>query len=87
MPVFALIPGLLGHGVPLSRPTEEAKGAGRGLNLFVAMLFAFAISGLAMFSRWAGWFCWFLGAEAVFAIGIYAGLRLVIGKMRWPASE
>jgi ABC-2 type transport system permease protein len=87
MPVFSLVPGLLGHGVPLSRPTEEAKGAARGLSMVAAMMVAFAISGAAMFSWWTGWFYWFLGAETVFAIGVYAALRLVIAGMRWPASE
>jgi hypothetical protein len=87
MPVFSLVPGLLGHGVPLSRPTEEAKGATRGLSMVLAMMVAFAISGAAMFSRWAGFFYWFVGIETVVAIGVYAALRLVIANSRWPAAE
>jgi hypothetical protein len=87
MPVFSLVPGLLGHGVPLSRPTEEAKGAARGLSMVAAMMVAFAISGAAMFSWWAGWFFWFLGAEIIGAIGVYASLRLMIANSRWPAAE
>jgi hypothetical protein len=87
MPVFALVPALLGHGIPLSRPTEEAKGAARGLSMVAAMMVAFALSGAAMFSWWTGWFYWFLGAEIIGAIGVYTAVRFAIANSRWPASE
>jgi hypothetical protein len=38
-------------------------------------------------SRWAGWFHWFLGAEIIGAIGVYAALRSVIANSPWPAAE
>jgi hypothetical protein len=55
--------------------------------MVAAMMVAFAISGAAMFSWWVGWFSWFLGAEIIGAIGLYAALRFVIANSRWPASE
>jgi hypothetical protein len=87
MPVYALIPSLGGRGVPLSLPTEEAKGAGRGLHLFVAMLLAFALSGLATWSWSAGCFHWFIGTEAVLALCLYAALRRAIANTKWPTLE
>jgi len=87
LPVFSLIPGVVGHAVPLSVPTEEAKSAGRGLRLFAATLVSMAVSGLAMWAHSAGWFQWFLLGEIVLMIAVYAGLRVRCASMRWPPME
>jgi hypothetical protein len=87
LPVFALIPNLGGKGVPLSLPTDAAKSAGRGLNMFLVMMIAFALAGLTMMSRLQGWFWWLVLGEAIVAIGLYSTMRVAIAKARWPSAE
>lgn len=87
LPVYALIPCLGGNGVPLSLPTEEAKGAGHGLTMVVTVLPSFAIAGLAAWSWSAGWFHWFMLAETLVAIKLYAMIRITIANRRWPTWE
>ncbi|MDE3099002.1 MAG: hypothetical protein KGJ88_05980 [Verrucomicrobiota bacterium] len=87
LPVFALVPNLGGHGVPLSQPTDPAKSATRGLNMIVVMIIAFALAGLTSFSWTQGWFWWLVLGEAVVAISLYSGLRLALAKSTWPSNE
>lgn len=87
LPVYALIPCLGGNGVPLSLPTEEAKGAGHGLTMVVTVLPSFANAGLAAWSWSAGWFHWFMLAETLVAIKLYTTIRIKIGNGRWPTRE
>jgi ABC-2 type transport system permease protein len=87
MPVFALAPSLDGSGVPLSSPTEEAKGASRGLAVFGFSFIAFLLAGLSTWSWSAGWFGSFVLAELVLAIGCYAAIRRRFRHMRWPATD
>jgi hypothetical protein len=87
LPVFALIPSLGGHGVPLSLPTDAAKSAGRGLNMMLVMFIAFALAGLASFSWTQGWFWWLVLGEAVVAGVIYAAMSLSLAEAQWPSTE
>ena len=87
LPIFALIPTLGGHGVPLSLPTDEAKGAGRGLNAIGSMFIAFALAGLASLSWTQGWFWWLVSCEAIVALGLYCVMHLSLARVRWPSTE
>jgi len=87
IPVFSLVPCLGGKAVPLSLPSEEAKAASRGATMWIAMLAAFAISGLGVWAHSAGWLGWFLLAETALAIGVYGAMRASIATARWSSME
>jgi ABC-2 type transport system permease protein len=87
LPVFALIPNLGGHGVPLSLPTDAAKSTSRGLNMILVMIISFALAGAASLAWAQGWFWWLVLAEAIVASVLYSILRLTLVKARWPSME
>jgi len=87
LPVFALVPNLGGKALPLSLPTEEAKAAGRGLNMIGGMFVAMAVSGVGVWSWSGGWFWWFSAGEAILAVGVYVMLRRSLARARWSALE
>lgn len=87
MPVFAMAPSLDGSGVPLVSPTEEAKGASRGLAVIAFSFIALVLAGLTTWSWSDGWFVWFVLAELVVALGCYAAIRPRFRYMRWRALE
>jgi len=87
LPVYSLIPGLRGQGVPFSRPTEEAKSAGRGASMMLIMFISMALSGIALWAYLTGWFKWYLTGEVVVAAIAYVALRLSMANAPWPAME
>ncbi len=87
MPVLAIAVALDKGCVPLSMPTEEAKGAMRGLIMMVISFAAFPISALSAFSWYTGWFVPFLVGETLIAIALYFLLRAYIQKMPWGRLE
>ena len=68
-------------------PNEEAKSAGRGLQMIAVMMVSFALSGIAMWSWSGGWFHWLLVGELVAAFGLYTMLRALLLATRWPSLE
>jgi len=87
LPIYAILPSRMSGAVPLSKPTEEAKSAGRGLWMFLAMMLSFGLAGLAVFARSQGWFGQFLLVETVCAAGLYAVMRRSLARMRWESME
>ncbi len=87
LPVYALIPHLGGHAVPLSLPTEEAKSASRGLSLIGVMIASSILSGVATLAWSNHWFWWFLPGEAILALIVCVGMIYSINKSRWPSLE
>ena len=87
LPIFAMIPNLGGHAIPLSHPTEEAKSTGRGLEMMGAMIVAAAISGISAWAKWTGWFWWFVLGEIVLVIPIYFVMRASLSRARWDSME
>ena len=87
LPVYALVPGLIGRAIPLSVPPEEAKSAGRGLTVTLIMMISIALSGLAYFCWTQGWFWPFLAAETTVVVGLYFGMRFALEKVRWKSAE
>jgi ABC-2 type transport system permease protein len=87
LPVYSLVPGLIGKAVPLSSPIEEAKSAGRAPVMIVVMFVSMGLAGLTLLARSRGWFWQFLLVETVIACGLYAGMRIALGKIRWPSAE
>lgn len=83
MPVLAIAVALDNGCVPLSMPTEEAKGAMRGLIMVVISFAAFPISALSAFSWYTGWFGPFLIGETLTAIALYYLIRAYIQRMPW----
>jgi hypothetical protein len=84
MPVFALIPHLGGHGVPLSQPTDAAKGVGRGATMMGVMTVTIALAILFSFAWALGWFWWLLSGETVVAGVLYLIMRWSVTRTRWP---
>jgi len=87
IPLYALIPGLGGYGIPLSQPTESAKAAGRGLRMFGVMLISMVLAGIATFTWYKGWFGPFLLLEMVITAALYFLFRLRVDTTPWPALE
>lgn len=87
LPVYSLIPCLGGKAVPLSQPIEEAKSAGRGLHMILAMMASFAVAGLAVWSWSVNWFGWFLLVETIVVGGIYVIMRASLNSVRWSSTE
>ncbi len=87
IPVFAIVPNLRGHAVPLSQPTEEAKSAGRGASIFVTMMISMALSGLALWAWRGEWFWQFVAAETCIAILLYFLMNRSVEQARWSSLE
>jgi hypothetical protein len=87
LPVFALVPSIGGHGVPLSLPTDEAKSTSRGLNMFLVMIPSMGLAWLASWAWSGGWFWWLMLVETIVAIGLYAAMRMALANVRWPSTE
>jgi hypothetical protein len=87
LPVYALHAHLGGRAVPFSIPGEEAKSAGRGLQMIGVMMISMAISGLAIWAWSAGWFGWLLLGETLLAVALYATMRASLSSVRWSPME
>jgi hypothetical protein len=87
VPVYALIPASLTGAIPLSRPTEEAKSAGRGLWFIVTMFVTLGLGGVALLARSRGYFGEFLLGEAVVSAAVYLLLHRKLARVRWESAE
>jgi hypothetical protein len=87
MPVYALVPGAIEKTVPLSKPAEEAKSAMRGLLIFVLMITALAVPGLAIGAKHFGGFWIFLLVEALLAAAICLAMGRAISRKAWDPLE
>ena len=87
MPLFALYPHLGGKAVPLSMPSEDAKSASRGLQMFGVMMLSMALAGLAVWSWSTGWFHWLLLGETSLAVVLYALMHRSLASASWSAME
>jgi hypothetical protein len=87
LPVYSLVPGVLGKAIPFSTPIEEAKAASRGANMFLALMISMLVSTIASVAWSHGWFWPFMAVEAVAVIGLYLGMRHTLANMRWKSAE
>ena len=87
IPVLSLLPCVLGHGVPLSQPPEEAKSAGRGLTMIGVMFACMALSGLAILAWKTGWFTGFLIGETAAMAALYFTLKARLRRQIWAPIE
>ena len=87
LPVYAMIPSRLSGAVPLSIPTEEAKSAGRGLWMMVAMFSSMGLAGLAVWAHYEGAFWQFMAGEVMVAVLVYVWMRQSLAKVRWRAMD
>ncbi len=87
LPVYALVPCVMGEAVPLSKPTEEAKSTSRGLKFFAVMMVSMAMSGVAYFAWITGWFWWLMLGEGLAVVVAYAGMRASLKALQWSPAE
>lgn len=87
LPAYALASGAFDQVVPLSRPTEEAKSASRGLKMMLVISSAMAISGASLVARQYGVFGWYLAGEALVIAAVSFGLHAAISRTRWTPLE
>jgi hypothetical protein len=87
IPLFALLPGLLGRTVPLSKPPEDAKAANRGVSMILMIFVSLGLSALATWARFGGWFNWLLLGEAISLTGLYYVLRARLDRTKWESIE
>lgn len=74
LPVFTRFSLGKGGDLPLSLPGEEAKSAGRGLVVMVAMFGAMAIAGVAILAKSYGYFYPYLAIQAI-AVAVFVILK------------
>jgi hypothetical protein len=86
MPVYALLPGVSG-AVPFSQPADNAKSTGRGLAMIGTIFVAMAIAAAATLAWTGGVFWYFVAAELLVAIGLYAALVFRLNRKRWPPLD
>jgi ABC-2 type transport system permease protein len=87
LPLYALVPGVIGRAIPLSQPLESAKSANRSLSMIGVMLFSAILAGIATAAWNYGWFAWFLAVEIVAAATVYVVLTRILNNRRWPSME
>lgn len=87
IPVYSLVPALLGRAVPLSSPIEEGKSASRGLSMVLVTFLSIGLSLIAFLMWQHHWFWYFLSAEAIIALGLYLAMRHALSRLRWPPAE
>lgn len=87
VPIFALVPGLMGKDVPLSQPPEDAKATNRGLSMMLMSIIALVLSGVATWANMRGWLHWLLLGETVLVAGLYAFLRARLNRAKWTTVE
>lgn len=87
LPVYSLIPALMGRAIPLSSPTEEAKSANRGAAMWLVSIASMILSGIATFAWTNNMFWPFILGETVLVGGIYALMRISLERMRWQSAE
>jgi hypothetical protein len=87
LPAVSMVPCASGEAVPFSQPSEEAKSAGRGLQMVGVTFVSMAVAGLAATADWFGLLWWFLAIEAIVAGAVYAFLRHRCSAARWPSMD
>jgi len=87
LPIFALVPAVIGRAVPLSSPIEEGKSAGRGLTMVLVMFVSIGLSLVASFAWDGGWFWEFFVTEAIASVAIYFFMRAMLNRVRWKSAE
>jgi len=87
LPVYALVPSCLDGAVPLSKPTEAAKSAGRGLWTMGVMFISMALGGLAAYAHHQGWFWPMMAGEFTLALLVYVALRHSLSLLKWESAE
>ena len=87
LPALSMIPCVNGEAVPFAQPAEEAKSAGRGLQMIVVTFVSMGIAGVAALADHFGYLWPFLAAEAAVVGGVYAILYRRCAAARWPAID
>jgi ABC-2 type transport system permease protein len=87
LPLYSLIPCLGGKGVPLSRPADEAKSAGRGLTMAGVVVISMLLGFAAMVAVSRGWLYWLILCEAAVVGVVYGLIRSSLGRVRWGSLE
>ncbi|MGN6368015.1 MAG: hypothetical protein ACTHN5_07125 [Phycisphaerae bacterium] len=87
LPLFSLVPHLLGGSIPLSRPSEEAKSASRGMTVIVAMICALGLAGITMAASALHLLPWLLVGETAVVIPLYVFFRWSIARTAWTSLE
>jgi len=87
LPIYSLFPGIGGDATPFAMPPQEARATDRGLAVFLLSMASFAVAGLAIWSRHAGWFWWFVAGESVCVALVYKLMRDSLATVRWPSLD
>ncbi|HEY9508298.1 MAG TPA: hypothetical protein VIV82_00405, partial [Verrucomicrobiae bacterium] len=87
LPIYAMIPCVGGKAVPFSLPSEEAKSATRGIQMFGIMIIAIVLAFVAQFAWKSGWFWWLVLAEFVVVSALYFSLRVSVAAARWQSID
>jgi ABC-2 type transport system permease protein len=87
LPVFAAMASFLGGAIPLSRPTEDARGANRGMMMMLVMLISTALAGVVAMAWYFSWFRWLIVVEVIVCAAACGGCRVAMSRMRWPSTE
>ncbi|HVS73547.1 MAG TPA: hypothetical protein VHQ47_20150 [Phycisphaerae bacterium] len=87
LPLFAILPQIGGHAIPLSRPVDAAKSTSRGLMIFGFLLISLALSGIGWLAYTFHLLLPALLLEAIFVFTATTLLARHIAHSAWPAAE
>ena len=87
IPVYAMIPCLGGKAVPLSRPPDQSKAAGRSSTMIMVMISSGVVAGITVWAHSGGWFRELLAGEVVLVTALYLLMRARVTAARWPAID
>jgi hypothetical protein len=87
LPVFSMMASFVGGAIPLSRPTEEASRANRGMFMVAFMLIATALAGVVAVMWKMGRFRQMIIAEVILCSVLFVVCRLAMSRMRWRNEE
>jgi ABC-2 type transport system permease protein len=87
LPVFAAMASFLGGAIPLSRPSEDARGANRGMMMMLVMLISTVLAAVVAMAWHFHWFQWLIVGEVVVSAAAYWECQVAISHMHWPSAE
>ncbi|HVX84258.1 MAG TPA: hypothetical protein VH253_05530 [Phycisphaerae bacterium] len=87
LPLFAILPQIGGHAIPLSRPVDAAKSTSRGLMIFGFLLISLALSGLGWLAYTFHLLLPALILEAIFVFTTTTLLARHLARSPWPETD
>jgi ABC-2 type transport system permease protein len=84
LPLWCLIPGVMGMWLPLSRPFDQQRQSGEGcLKMVVVMGSSMAVAGLGCYAYETGWLPMMLTVESIVVLALFFTFHRIIARSAW----